>query len=40
MVGVKIVVEGIILEQVRDLKYFGCLISSVEVNRDLEDGIL
>jgi hypothetical protein len=40
MERVKIAVEGINLEHVRDLKYLGCRISSVEVNGGLEDDII
>jgi hypothetical protein len=39
VMGAKIVVNGIILERVKDFKYCDCLISSVEVNSYLEENV-
>jgi hypothetical protein len=36
MIGAKIVLKGIILEQVKYSKYLGCRISRMGANEDLE----
>jgi hypothetical protein len=35
---IQVIVNGIILERVKDFKYGGCLISKVELNAHLEEN--